>query len=172
MTFTDHDPTQHALATRWSPTRWAPPVVIALALLVDAVVHLHLASRYQLSAPGGIGAGNLFRLQSVIAAGAAVWVMLAGTRRSYITGFLVAASALGAVILYRYVNVPMLGPLPAMYEPVWFTEKTLSAVAEAVAAVVAGLAVVSGSHARVGLSAKVLSSPDICSRACGKVGRW
>ena len=39
-------------------------------------------------------------------------------------------SALGAVLLYRYVNVPMLGPLPAMYEPVWFLEKSLSAVAE------------------------------------------
>jgi hypothetical protein len=39
---------------------------------------------------------------------------------------------LGAVLLYRYVNVPMLGPFPAMYEPVWFPE--------AVAALVAGAA--------------------------------
>lgn len=34
----------------------------------------------------------------------------------------------------------MLGPFPAMYEPVWFPDKTLSAVAEAVAALVAGAA--------------------------------
>jgi len=46
---------------------------------------------------------------------------------------------LGAVLLYRYVNVPMLGPFP-VYEPVWFPDKTLSAVAEAVAALVAGAA--------------------------------
>ena len=50
------------------------------------------------------------------------------------------AQRLGAVLLYRYVNVPMLGPFPAMYEPVWFPDKTLSAVAEAVAALVAGAA--------------------------------
>jgi hypothetical protein len=42
------------------------------------------------------------------------------------------AQRLGAVLLYRYVNVPMLGPFPAMYEPVWFPE--------AVAALVAGAA--------------------------------
>ena len=51
-----------------------------------------------------------------------------------------SCSALGAVLLYRYVNVPMLGPFPAMYEPVWFPDKTLSAVTEAVAALVAGAA--------------------------------
>ena len=46
-----------------------------------------------------------------------------------------------AVVLYRYVDVPALGPLPAMYEPVWFTEKSLSAVAEAVAAIAAALGI-------------------------------
>ena len=38
--------------------------------------------------------------------------------------------AFAAVMLYRYVDIPAIGPLPAMYEPVWFFEKTLSAVAE------------------------------------------
>lgn len=150
MTLTDPDPTRRSLATRASRARWATSAVIASALLVDAVVHLHLASRYQLSAPGGIGAGNLFRIQAVTAAAVAVWVMLRGTRSAYAANFLVAASALGAVILYRYVNVPMLGPLPAMYEPVWFTEKTLSAVAEAVAAAVAGAVMIVGTHPHQG----------------------
>lgn len=142
MTLTDPDSTQRSLVPRASRASRSLTVVIALALLVDAVVHVHLASRYQLSAPGGIGAGNLFRVQAVAATAVAAWVILRGTRSSYAASFLVAVSALGAVILYRYVNVPMLGPLPAMYEPVWFTEKTLSAVAEAVATVVAGAAVV------------------------------
>jgi hypothetical protein len=31
----------------------------------------------------------------------------------------VAASAFGAVVLYRYVDVGRLGPLPNMYEPTW-----------------------------------------------------
>jgi len=146
MTLTDPDRTKRSLATRGSRARWATSAVIASALLVDAVVHLHLAPGYQLSAPGGIGAGNLFRLQAVTAAAVAVWVILRGTRSAYAVSFLVAASALGAVILYRYVNVPMLGPLPAMYEPVWFTEKALTAVAEAVAAVVAGAVLIAGAH--------------------------
>ena len=150
MTTTDHHRTQHPLPAPGSPARWAISVVIASALLVDVVVHLHLAPQYQLSAPGGIGAGNLFRIQGVVAIAAAAWVMLRGSRNSYAAAFLVAISALGAVIVYRYVNVPMLGPLPAMYEPVWFTEKTASAVAEAVAALVAAAAVLAGAHRHVG----------------------
>lgn len=126
-----------------SPARLALRGVTALALLVDAVVHIRLAPGYQLSAPDGIGAGNLFRLEAAVALVAALFVVLRGTRTSYAAAFLVALSALGAVLLYRYVNVPALGPLPAMYEPVWFLEKTLSAVAEALAVVVAGAAVFS-----------------------------
>jgi hypothetical protein len=34
----------------------------------------------------------------------------------------------------RYVDLPAVGPLPSMYEPLWFFEKSLSAAAEAVAA--------------------------------------
>lgn len=146
MTTTDRPLAKNAPATPAAPARTASPVsrvipaVTALALLVDAGVHVHLASGYQLSASGGIGAGNLFRVEAVVALAVAVWVLLQGTRAAYAGAFVVAVSALAAVILYRYVNVPMLGPLPAMYEPVWFPEKTFSAVAEAVAAVVAGAA--------------------------------
>jgi len=124
--------------TRQWPARLALRGLIALALVIDALVHLHLASGYQLSAPSGIGGGNLFRLQAVVALAAAVFVLVRGNRASYAAAFLVAVSALGAVLLYRYVDVPALGPLPAMYEPVWFPEKTLTTVAEAVAAIVAG----------------------------------
>jgi hypothetical protein len=117
--------------------------VTALALLVDAVVHIHLAPGYQLSAPSGIGAGNLFRIEAAVALAVALLVVLRPTRTSYAAAFLVGLSALGAVLLYRYVNVPAFGPLPAMHEPVWFFEKTLSAIAEAVAVMVAGAAVLS-----------------------------
>lgn len=124
--------------TRQWPARLALRALIALALVIDAVVHLRLASGYQLSAPAGIGAGKLFRLQAVVALAAAAFVLVRGNRGSFAVAFLVAVSALGAVLLYRYVDLPALGPIPAMYEPVWFPEKTLTTVAEAVAAVVAG----------------------------------
>lgn len=56
--------------------------------------------------------------------------------------FGVGLSAVVAVVLYRYVDIPAVGPLPAMYEPVWFFEKSLSALAEAVAAAAALVALV------------------------------
>jgi len=114
--------------------------VTAAALVVDAVVHLRLAGGYQQSAPGGIGAGNLFRIEAVAAVVVAGWVLWRGDRTSLLAAFAVGSSAAVAVVLYRYVNVPALGPLPAMYEPVWFFEKSVSAVAEVVAALVALLA--------------------------------
>ena len=122
---------------RTSVARLVVRGLVVLALLVDAAVHLHLAPGYQLSAPSGIGAGNLFRLEAAVALAAAALVLVRGNRTSYAVAFLVGLSALGAVLLYRYVDVPALGPLPAMYEPLWSTEKILSAVAEAVAAVAA-----------------------------------
>lgn len=117
-------------------------VVVAAALVVDAVVHLRLAGGYQQSAPSGIGAGNLFRIESAAALVVAAWVLWRGTRAALLAAFVVGLSAVVAVVLYRYVNVPALGPLPAMYEPVWFTEKSVSAVAEAVAAAAAVVALI------------------------------
>jgi hypothetical protein len=109
--------------------------VIALSLVVDAVVHLRLAGGYQESAPGGIGAGNVFRIEAVVAMVVAVWVLWRGSRAAFLAAFAVGFSAAVAVVLYRYLDVPALGPIPAMYEPVWFPEKSLSAVFEGVAAV-------------------------------------
>ena len=131
--------------TRTSPPRLVVRGLVALALLVDAVVHLHLAPGYQLSAPSGIGAGNLFRLEAAVALAAAVLVLVRGNRTSYAAAFLIGLSALGAVLLYRYANVPALGPFPAMYEPIWSTEKILSAVAEAFAAMLAAVVLMSTS---------------------------
>jgi hypothetical protein len=112
-------------------------LVAAAGLAVDAVVHLRLAPDYQLAAPAGIGQGNLFRIAAVAAILAALWVLVRPSRLSFAVAFLVAAGALVAVVLYRYVDVPAIGPIPSMYEPIWFPEKTLSAIAEAVAAVAA-----------------------------------
>jgi hypothetical protein len=56
----------------------------------------------------------------------------------------VAASALAAVLLYRYVDVGSLGPLPDMYENTWQVPgKLLSAYAEAAAIGLASLGLLS-----------------------------
>lgn len=116
------------------PADLALRALVALGLIVDAVVHLRLASGYQAAAPGGIGEGTLFRIEAGVAVLAALAVLGRPGRIVAALAFLVAAAALGAVLLYRYVDIPAIGPLPSMYEPVWFGEKTLSAAAEAMAA--------------------------------------
>jgi hypothetical protein len=119
-------------------------VAIAAGLGVDAVIHLQLAAQYQLAAPGGIGQGTLFRIQATAAALAALWVLVRGSRLASLTAAAVGASALVAVLLYRYVDVPALGPLPAMYEPLWFPQKTATAIAEAVTVLAAVADVLKG----------------------------
>jgi hypothetical protein len=106
-------------------------VLTATALVVDAVIHLQLARVYNLAAPGGIGEGTLFRLESVAALLAAALVLAYGSRTAYALAFVIAASATAAALLSRYVDVPALGPIPAMYEPVWFTKKVAATAAEA-----------------------------------------
>ncbi len=116
-------------------------VIVVAALAVDAVVHLRLASGYQAGQPAGIGTGNVFRIASALAIVAALWVLLRGSRAAYVAAFAVSFSAVVAVVLYRYVDVPQLGPIPPMYEPIWFFEKTLSALAEGVGAIAAAIGV-------------------------------
>lgn len=116
-------------------------LVVAAGLVVDGVVHLHLASRYQLAQPNGIGEGTLFRVEGVLALLAAAYVLVRASRPAFAVAAVVALGGVAAVLLYRYVDVPALGPIPAMYEPIWFLSKTLTAVAEGVAGVVALVAV-------------------------------
>lgn len=118
-------------------------LLVAATLVTDAVVHIRQAPGYQLANPEGIGQGNLFYLESAAAILVAVYVLIRGSRLAYFAALLVTASALAAVLLSVYVDLPAIGPIPAMYEPVWFFEKVLSAVAEGIGAVLAivGLAV-------------------------------
>lgn len=120
----------------------------ALALFIDAGVHIYLAPGYQAASPGGIGQGNLFLFESAAAVLAALYVLIRGSRASFALALLVALSAFVAVMVYRYVDIPAFGPFPAMYEPVWFFEKSLSAVAEGVGALLAAVGVLRTSSKR------------------------
>lgn len=117
------------------PLIWGLTAVVVVGLVIDAIVHLWLAPDYQLAFPDGLGGGTLFRIQAGVAVLAAVAVLLRPGRTTYLVAMLVAASALIAVVVSRYVEIPQIGPLPSMYEPLWFFEKVLSAVGEAFAAV-------------------------------------
>lgn len=106
---------------------------LAASLVLSAVIHIQLAPGYQQAAPGGIGQGTLFLIQAGTAILAAVFVLLKNTRTAFAAAAAVGMSSLAAVILYRYVQIPTIGPVPSMYEPVWYTAKVISAVAEATA---------------------------------------
>ena len=58
-------------------------VVVAAALAVEAFIHLRLAPGSQQSASEGIGAGNLFRVQALVAILAGLWVLTRGSRAAY-----------------------------------------------------------------------------------------
>jgi hypothetical protein len=139
-------PTRHATNAA-SEVALALRVLVAAALAVDAIVHLRLAADYQLAAPGGIGQGNLFRIEAAVAIAVALYVVFIGSRTAYTAAFLLTASALTAVLVYRYIDVPSIGPIPSMYEPLWFFQKSLSAIAEGAGALLAASGVVLNSFA-------------------------
>ena len=121
-------------------------VVAATGLAVDAYVHADLAPAY--AGPGGVvGQQGLFLVEAGIAVAAALLVLTRGRPAVYLAAALVAASALTAVIASRYVDLGPIGPLPDLYEPVWYPEKVVAAAAEAVA-LVAALLLVRRSHLR------------------------
>jgi len=121
-------------------TRVLLRLVVAAGLAIDAYVHFHLADTYD-PVKASISQGDLFRIEAAVAAVTAVLVLVVRHRLVYALAFLVAAGGAAAVLLYRYVDVPAFGPFPAMYEPVWYTQKTVSLIAEAVAAVAAAVLV-------------------------------
>jgi len=107
---------------------------------VDPGVHGDLASRYDANVGSGpLSQGDLFRIEAVVSGLVAIALLISGRFVVWVVAWLVAASAVGAILAFRYHDPGPLGPLPDMYEPFWFREKTVAAVAEGVALVTATL---------------------------------
>jgi hypothetical protein len=105
-------------------------VLAAAALGVSAYVHLHLAHLF--AYPGTISGTDLFRAQGVVAAVVAVVLLTTGHRWAWVAAALVGLASFGAVMLYRYVDVGAIGPLPNMYDATWAPspDKLISALVE------------------------------------------
>jgi hypothetical protein len=113
-------------------------LITAAGLGVDAYVHWHLAPNFDTLVGTGsprISQGELFRLEAALALVAMLLVLATRNRIATAFALLVAAGGLAALLLYGYVDVGGFGPLPDMYDPIWYAEKTISAAAEAVATV-------------------------------------
>lgn len=113
-------------------------VVVAAGLVGSAYVHLDLAPTYD-----GIGeqltVGDLFRAQGVVGLLAAATVLLMRRRVALLLAVAVAVASTAAVASSVYVRIPAVGPLPELYEPLWYLDKTVSALCTTVAAVVGGV---------------------------------
>lgn len=113
-------------------------VATAVLLAIDAYVHFNDASLYDTVTTTTLSQGALFRAEATAAVIVAVALLIRPHPVVWAIAVLLAASAAGAVLLYTYVDVGALGPLPNMYEPTWaLPGKRASAVAESVATVLA-----------------------------------
>lgn len=108
--------------------------VVVLGLAVDAYIHLRMAPVMDIAAPGGVGGGTLFRAQGTAAAVAGLVLLVRPRWWTYALAALVALSALGPSLLYHFVDVPAIGPVPSMHDPLWSPEKVVSLLGEALAA--------------------------------------
>jgi hypothetical protein len=149
---------------------WALRVGTAAALGIDATVHLRNASGYD-AVKATFTEGGLFRFEAGVAIAAGLLVLVWPRRSAWVLALLVGASALAAVLLYRYVDVGTLGPFPNMYENTWqVSGKLLSAFAEGAAVVLAGLGLLvhwggTPTRTRTGAQRSAASRQDRISRA-------
>jgi hypothetical protein len=112
--------------------------VVVVGLAIQAFVHFHLAGSFPLNKTSTLSEEDLFNAEAAAAVVAALALILRPRRYTAGFAFLVAAAGTVAVILYRYVDVGKIGPIPNMYDPYWAPfEKNLSVIAEAIAAVAA-----------------------------------
>ena len=113
-------------------------VATAVSLGIDSYVHARDAAFYDAVRTSVISQGTLFRLEAVVAGLIALALLIRPSRLWWTAALIVAASAFGAVLLYRYVDVGQLGPLPNMFEPTWaLPGKATSAWAEGAGIVLA-----------------------------------
>jgi hypothetical protein len=82
--------------------------------------------------------GELFRAEAALAVLVAAAVLVRPRLVVWALALAVLAAGLGAVLLYRYVDVGRVGPVPDMYEPTWQSPgKLVSAYAEGAGAMLA-----------------------------------
>ncbi|MFB7756647.1 hypothetical protein ACFC18_44795 [Streptomyces sp. NPDC056121] len=127
MSLEPTDPRSPRSARR--PWRAAARVLAAAGLAVNAYVHADLASRYD-PVSAAIGQGSLFRIESALAALAAALVLFWRRSLGDVFAWFTAAGGLAALLVYRYVDVGAFGPLPDMYEPLWYAQKDIVVISQ------------------------------------------
>ncbi|MFE2034781.1 hypothetical protein ACFXKS_21390 [Streptomyces scopuliridis] len=114
--------------------RGAARLLAAAGLAWDAYLHAYLAPQYDV-VTASISQGDLFRIEAGLASLAALLVLVWQRLPGDLFAWSVAAGGLALLLIYRYVDVGQLGPIPDMYEPIWYGDKKLAVLAEAIAVV-------------------------------------
>lgn len=120
-----------------NPLRILLAVVVIAGLAVDAYIHFKMAPGLDAKKGTGVSAGMLFRAQGAAAVVAALLVLVRANRATFAFAFLVASGAVGALLLYHFVDVGPIGPMPNMYTPEWDTDKVITVIAESLAVLAA-----------------------------------
>jgi hypothetical protein len=126
----------HSATTSGTAGRSGPQLVLrvlaAAGLAISAWIHFDLADRYK-TLGDTITQADLFYAQAAVAAVVALWLLVTGMRTAWWAAALVGAGSFAAVMLYRYVDVGAIGPIPNMHDASWLPspDKAISAVAEA-----------------------------------------
>lgn len=113
--------------------RWGLVAVIVVGLGLDAYTHLDLADLYSVNTTGTVNQGVLFQIEAGLAILAALAVIVRTNWFTAAFAALVAGGGAVALVLYEQVNVGKIGPLPNMYDPGWYTEKSTALVGELIA---------------------------------------
>jgi hypothetical protein len=113
--------------------RWVLALIAVGGLAVDAYTHFDLAYEFDFNSTGTVNEGVLFRIEAVLAIVSGVLLLIWRNAITAAVAVVVAGGGAAALLLYRYVDVGKIGPIPNMYEPIWFDEKVVSLVGELVA---------------------------------------
>jgi len=145
--------------------QWVLAVLVVVGLAIDAFVHFDLADAFAGVKTSTLSQADLFRVEAVAAIVAAVALLVRPRRYTVAFATLVALAGVVAVVLYRYVDVGKIGPIPDMYDPYWQpAEKMLSVIGEVVATV-AGAVLLLQLHQQTRRGTTTTSAPATTSVA-------
>jgi len=114
--------------------RWIATGLLAVALVVNAVIHLRLAAPFDAVAGTIVTQGDLFRIQAVANLVAIAVVLIARRRWADALALVIAAGGAALIIVTALVPLDLTAiGLPYLFEPAYYPDKTYALVAQLVA---------------------------------------
>ena len=118
--------------------RWIATGLLAVALLINAVIHLRLAAPFDAVAGTTASQGDLFRIQAVSNFAAIAVVVIARRRWADALALVIAAGGAALIVVTALVPLDLTAiGLPVLFEPAYYPDKTSALVAQLVAVVAA-----------------------------------